>query len=178
MQRHRVELPCRTNAPLSGIIAYLTNKFEGNVADKRVVEMLGDPWDFRDPKIAPKNVADLEANSYFASRNEPDQYIGYDFQSRKVHPTAYAIRSCWDGYKDSENLKSWVVEISDDGTQWTEIDRRENNNDVNGQNIVCIFSASAPCEARFIRLRQTGKNHIGGWCIMISAFEIFGTLIE
>jgi hypothetical protein len=178
MELRETEFPLRRNALLNGIIDYLNTKFDGNVGDTGAVEILGEPWDFLDPKVAPRNVADLTANSYFASRNEPNQYIGYDFKSRRVRPTGYVIRSCWNGYTGSENLKSWVIEISDDGTKWTEIDRRENNDDLDGQNIVYPFSISAGRDARFIRLRQIGKNHIGGWCIMISAFEIFGTLIE
>jgi hypothetical protein len=64
------------------------------------------------------------------------------------------------------------------GSNWIEIDRRDNNNDLNGKNISRQFAISHPDEFQMIRLRQTGKNHAGSDCLIFSAFELFGTFLE
>ena len=39
-------------------------------------------------------------------------------------PKSYTVRSCEDSTGD-HHLKSWVIEVSNDGSSWEEIDRRE-----------------------------------------------------
>jgi hypothetical protein len=87
----------------------------------------------------------------------------------RVRPTHYTIR----GY----SLKSWVVESSLDGEAWTEIDRKTDNEDFKLWGMAS-FVVSKSAECRFIRLTQTGKNHIREDDLLIRAFEVFGTLLE
>jgi hypothetical protein len=69
------------------------------------------------------------------------------------------------------------LEISNDDSNWKEIDRRENNVDLNGDRLVGTYSISGQrSEGRFIRLRQIGKNHMNKDYLMVSGFELFGTL--
>ena len=96
-----------------------------------------------------------------------------------LSPKVARLRRCdisFDVYtlKDSELF---------DGSSWTEIDRRDNNNDLNDSRVTVNFKISkAPSESfRFFRLRQTGENHLGHYLvmtIMITAVEIFVTLFE
>ena len=89
-------------------------------------------------------------------------------------------------YPGGPHLKSWVIEVSNDGSSWTEIDRRENNNDLNDEYATANFKISkVPSESfRFFRLRQTGMNHYGlidgcdFYVVTLSSLEIFGTLFE
>ena len=92
-------------------------------------------------------------------------------------PTSYSVRSSAESH-GSRHLKSWVIEVSNDSYMWTEIDRREKNNDLNGEFALCNFKVSrVPTESfRFFRLRQTGKSHHGSDAVAITAMEIFGTL--
>jgi hypothetical protein len=71
-----------------------------------------------------------------------------------------------------------VIEGSIDGSNWIEIDRRDNNNELNGKNLSRQFTISHPDDFQMIRLRQTGKNHAENDYLTFSAFEIFGTLLE
>jgi hypothetical protein len=73
-------------------------------------------------------------------------------------------------------MKSWAVEGSNDEASWTEIDRRENNKDLNGKMAVKTFAVSRSRSFRRIRLLQTGPNHRGDNCLRLSAFELFGTI--
>jgi hypothetical protein len=83
---------------------------------------------------AVRNVADLTFDSYFASRNDPGQWVSWDFHEMSVPATHYTIKGYW--------LKSWVVESSLNGTAWTEIDRKTDNDDFKGDGLVCCFGLS------------------------------------
>jgi hypothetical protein len=173
-----IHLAFSPDAPLGGIIAHLTAQCGGNVDEKGVVHVFADHAYGRPPAYPARNVADLYADSYFYSKNEPNQSITYDFKGMRVVPTDYTIRSNYSGGVNDCNLKSWAIEVSEDGEGWVEIDRRENNYDLNSKNVVKSFKAEKPAEGRFVRLRQTGENHRGDHLLIFSAFEIFGTLIE
>jgi hypothetical protein len=71
-----------------------------------------------------------------------------------------------------------VVEGSDDGATWTEIDGRENNSDLNDDLVVKTFTVAQSGRFRMIRLRQTGPNHCGDDYLVLSAFEVFGAVAE
>ena len=90
-------------------------------------------------------------------------------------PTSYSVMSGVSLFP-----KSWVLEVSNDGSEgsWEIVDRRDNNQDLNARLVIRNFAISAPpSEAfRFVRFRQTGKNHRGRDGLQISALELFGTL--
>jgi hypothetical protein len=57
-----------------------------------------------------------------------------------------------------------------------EIDRRENNSDLNAKLTVNTFAVARPGWFRRICLRQTSRNHDGNDYLSICAFEIFGAV--
>jgi hypothetical protein len=59
---------------------------------------------------------------------------------------------------------------------WTEIDRRENNSDLNENLAVKTFAVARPGSFRRIRLRQIGPNHCRDNYLILSAFEVFGAV--
>ena len=76
---------------------------------------------------------------------------------------------------------SWVLEVSGDAYNWNVIDKRDDNNDLNGPYLVQNFTIGGHPEGqlfRYVRLRQTGKNHAGTDQLVISAFEIFGSIVS
>jgi uncharacterized coiled-coil protein SlyX len=115
-----VEFPLKKAKSIEGIISYLTRKHAGNVHDKGIVTITSKSV-VHDHD--PRNVADLTSGNSSISKNEPDQWICWDFHEMRVRPTHYTIKSYC--------LKSWVVESSLDGEAWTEIDRKTNNEDFN-----------------------------------------------
>jgi hypothetical protein len=76
------------------------------------------------------------------------------------------------------NLKSWVIEVSSDGSDWEAIDRYENNNELNDSSLIKTFSVSKSIECRFTRFDQIGLNYYGNHQLLFSALEIFGCLLE
>jgi hypothetical protein len=159
--------------PLNGIISYVTRKSGGNVHKKGAVVITSSSVyeDYtQNSQCSQENVAELTSDSLFCSIDAPGQWICWDFRERRIWPTHYTIRT--------GGLKSWAIEGSEDGTNWTEVDRQTDNEDFNqGWNSVS-FPVSKPEEFRFIRLTQTGKNHRGFDVLGLFAVEFFGTLSE
>ena len=157
--------------PLEGIIAHLTRECGGNVHEKGVVEVTASSCS--DPA---KHAVELGTNTYFLSNEEPNSWICYDFKERRVAPTSYSIRTAW----SDSNPKSWVLEVSNDGSDgsWEVVDSRENNEDLKGRRITRTFAISTRPHGifRFVRLLQTGKNHDEGDILILTSFEVFGTL--
>jgi hypothetical protein len=163
------------NAPLEGIIASLTHRSGGNVHDLGVVNVSGTVCsDTR--RYAAKNAVDIGLKNYFFSKDEPNQWICYDFKNRRVRSTHYSIYP----HADNHYLGSWAIEGSLDNVSWVELDRRDGNTDMNADHPIGTFSVSVTDDVdyQFIRLRQTGKNSRGNDCLVLYAFEIFGRLIE
>jgi hypothetical protein len=171
-RRHtKVEFPMKELRSLEGIISYLTQKYNGNVFEKGIITITSKSVYSDHPKYALKNVADLnDSDSHFWSKNEPGQWVCWDFRDMRVLPTHYTLRSAW--------LKSWVLEDSMDGENWREIDRQTNTQDSNAAWRMASFAISSPAECRFIRLTQTGANHVSRDDLYLRALELFGTLLE
>jgi hypothetical protein len=162
-----VEFPLTEARSLDGIISFLTRNDKGNLQRFAAISSKS-VWD-DNPGYSACNVADLTSDWGFCSKNEPGQWICWDFHQMRVCPTHYTIRNCC--------LKSWVVESSLDGLNWTEIDRKTDNNDMLDIERAS-FAVSNSAECRFLRLTQTGANHDGNDLLCIEAFEFFGTLLE
>jgi hypothetical protein len=170
-----LEFPLKDARSLDGITSYLTRKHGGNVHDKGIVtitskSVISDP-NYADARLGDlRNVADLTPRSWFWSKNEPGQWVCWDFHEMRLCPTHYTIY-CYD-------LKSWVVESSLDGRAWTRIDWKTDSQDFKGGCAMASFAVSKSTECRFIRLTQTGKDDVGGDYLYFYAFEVFGTLLE
>jgi hypothetical protein len=182
-----------------GIIAHLTRDCGGNVHDRHVVEVTCGSFEKETHGANPhsgaydnrlifgaKNAADFETDSYFGSayrKNEEDiphtknNWICYDFKEKRIVPTHHTIRANgW--FEGGGHLKSWLVETSADGETWREVARKEDTERLNGRFFTATFAVADGGECRFIRLVNIGRSHFGDDCLWISAWEIFGTLIE
>jgi hypothetical protein len=106
-----------------------------------------------------------------------NNWICYNFKEGKVAPTHYTVRTnhCNPG---QPHLKSWLVETWADGENWREVAREEDNEQLNGKFFTGTFAVVDGRECRFIRLVNIGRNHRGDDMLAISAWEIFGSLVE
>jgi len=160
--------------PLNGIISNLTKKCGKNVQDQDMVTVTAKSvYNF----TAAKNVADLTDDSWWCSADESDQLICYDFGKMKVKPMHYSIWSHCNSRRCGCNLKSWVLERSVDEKEWLELDQRKNNEELNEKNAMAAFAMKWSEAVRMIRIRQTGENHAGKAVMVISAFEVIGSII-
>jgi hypothetical protein len=163
----KVALPITDSKSLNGIISYLTEK-HGSLDEKGIVATTAKSVvdDYR----IPRNVLALGRHSRFLSRDEPDQWLVWDFGRLCVFPTDYAIESMC--------LKSWIVEGSLDGESWTEMDRQTRNQDFRGAWNRQAFRMANPLESRFIRLTQTEAGWENKHELSLSCCEFFGILFE
>jgi hypothetical protein len=123
-----------------------------------------------------------EFRSAYRSREEDiphtrNNWVCYDFKERRILPTHYAIRTSFRA-SGLFHLKSWVIETSVGGENWREVAREENNEQLNGNRLTGTFAAADGRECRFIRLVQIGRNHCGNGILAMTAWEIFGGLVE
>jgi hypothetical protein len=165
----KVECPMERDRACDGIIAYLMHKYGGNVYDGGIVQITSKS--VGDPCYPPNRLADSRP-SRFVSKNEPGQWLSWDFGEMRVFPTHYTI-NCPCG------PKSWIVEASLDGRNWTEIDRKTNDQslkDFRGNQ--ASFAVVNAAHFRFIRLTQTDKRHGGDDVLLLSRVDFFGTLSE
>jgi hypothetical protein len=163
----------KADFPLDGIIAYLTRKHGGNVHEKGIVTITSKSVYDGGRQYPISQLADLHIGSDFWSGNSPNQWICWDFHDLRIRPTRYSIRSgC------ASSPKSWVVESSIDGVNWILIESQTRNKDLVAKYAVGTYEVDDSRECRFIRLTQTDKNQSADDLLVLSGFEVFGTLIE
>jgi hypothetical protein len=163
------EFPLQTANPMEGIISSLTKKHGGNVHKAGVVTITSKSVLFDDEKHGVQVVGDLTSDLRFWSKDEESQWICWDFHERRVRPTHYGISTRW--------LKSWVVESSVDGTNWTVIHQQMNNRNFANGGKSLAFAVLNQRESRFIRLTQTEKRHRLN-NLVLKAVEFFGKVCE
>jgi hypothetical protein len=110
--------------------------------------------------------------TFFASENQYNQWICYDFLHLQVN-------FIWDKLQSiprragSHHLRSWVIEGSRDSLKWKEIDRRDGDNHLNGPSIVHPYGVHEGDQFyRYIHMRQIGHNHAGQRLLTLSGFEL------
>jgi hypothetical protein len=163
----RVDCILRMGAPLRGIIDFL-RKEVSNVHDAGIVVVSESSVQSTNPG---RNAADLGTGKFFCSRDQEDQWVCYDFQDKRIAPTHYSVGSYFG--RGGYNLRTWVIEASDDGEKWVEVAAQKG---IDPQNSVMSFAMAIVTECRYIRLRQTDVNEHGNHFLCITSLEFFGTL--
>jgi hypothetical protein len=151
-----------------GIISYLAKRYGGNVYDKGIIAITSKSIDVDDPQNAPNQLA--SGTHSFMSKNEPGQWVCWDFGQMRVRPFGYTITALF--------LKSWIVQGSVTGRKWTMIDRQMDNQVFRYGAETASFRFSSPSDFRFIRLTQIHKNHSDLDFLILSAVEFFGILFQ
>jgi hypothetical protein len=153
-----------------GIISYLTRKYGGNVHENGIVTISTKSIYSDTPSEDLKLLVEFTGNGFFWSGNEPNQWICWDFHDVRITPSHYLLKA--------SRLKSWILEGSLDGQNWTELDRRRDDDEAFWLGSTLPFAVSVVAECRFVRLTQTGENHQGDHCLFVWGMELFGTLFE
>jgi hypothetical protein len=174
---NEIPIPYKPSAPFEGIISLLARNCTGNVHDKHAINIYSSSIWHDEPRWHPKNVTEYGKKSGFASKKEQCPWIAFDFKRFRVRVDHYSLTSC-DGGVNWAHPKSWVLEGSEDGRSWDELHRQENNSNLNGSYLTETFTTWKQIDAKVIRLRLVGKNHFGTDDFMLSAFEIYGAILE
>lgn len=171
--------PHKSGSDFNGIMNYLASQTEGNIHDNGTINITSNS--IKDLDDHPKNLVDYNKENYYNSKDSKLATVCFDFKERYIQPTSYSIKSC--SNISCPHLKNWVIEVSNDGNKWDEVDRRENDSNLNGEVKIFTFNIQKQTSNyyHFIRIRQIGnswytkENH--NW-IVVRRFEVFGKLKE
>lgn len=142
---------------LNGLLRHLTNETGSNIHDNGTIEITSN--DITSDSCHPKNLVDYQKDNYYNTNSKGNAFICFDFKEKSVNLSSYSIKS--NGNSDgSNNLRNWVIEVSNNRQEWEETDRRTNDSSLNGNNIIFLFNVQNQNNKfyRFIRLRQTGET--------------------
>jgi hypothetical protein len=156
---------------LDGIISHLTRECGGNVSDHGIIGITAASVS-NDARL-PRNAADLRSVTHFQSANEPNQWIEWDFKDAQIEATHYSIFT-HASESGMSHLQHWVLEGRNGDEEWTILDERRDDAQLNGKSHLVTFDIKTRMRVRVIRLRQTGVNHRGAHTLMFRALELFG----
>ena len=165
LNKRYIRKPCN-------IIEYLSEQCQGNVHSNNIVHITSSSHYCGDiASIVGPN------DGYFFTNNEANSWIQFDFIERKVLLDSYTIKST--NYNANDwHLKNWILEVSNDGENYEEIDRHENCDLLNGRLKTETFKVSCLTPQRFVRLKQTGPTWNGNYYLAINHIEFSGFFSE
>jgi hypothetical protein len=168
--------PFSLTSPFEGIFSYLVKDMDSG-CNPDLIAITSRSLYMNDLKYSPTNTIGLGKGTLFVSKPGPSQWVCYDFRNLRVKVSAYSLRTASNASGDA-HLRNWVIEGSNFGTDWTELDRREQCDILNRSSAVASFTISLPESDPFrrIRLRQIGENHKGTELLAFCRFELFGAL--
>lgn len=158
---------------MKGIFNYITEVMETNPSS--IIDVTSSSFNQQHP---PENVIDQPNNDtqYFESNNEANSWICFDFKNMKISLSHYTLKT-WFWGPNFQHLKSWVVEGSDDGNEWTELDQREDEDSLNDALAFRRFKCAVRVTCRYVRIRSTDIDHSGTHLLILNAVEFYGRLI-
>lgn len=168
-----IELLHDKRGDFNGIIKYLTDKTGGNLHDNKTIEVTSNSFCSSDH---PKNLLDFNWDNYYQAKSQDDSWVCFDFKNKKVKITNYSIKS-HKRDKDRHHLRSWILEISNDGDSWTTIDEHNDCQTLNGNFITGTFGVKPNDFSRYVRLHQTATPW-GGHDLWFHYLEFYGYLQE
>lgn len=114
----------------------------------------------------------------FTSRNQPNSWLRFEFKNHKVIPTDYTIKTS-SQYTGGWRLKNWVIEASNDCSQWETISEEQNDSFLNGNYLVHTYKIRKQTSKayKYIQIRQTGVNWANGNVLDIGSIEFYGKLV-
>lgn len=114
------------------------------------------------------------------TKPQVNSWFELDFRRYRVCPTHYALRhyASW----DTEALRTWVLDGSEDGIDWVRLSSIENDTSLDKAGATHTWPVSAQATKglffRYLRLRQTGPNSNDHHYLALSGFEVYGKLVR
>jgi hypothetical protein len=170
--RFRGSCPYVEGHEFEGIIHDLTAKYGGNVHEKGIVNITSSG----DGRNKPYQVADHDWNDAWHSTRMQDAWICFDFKRQRLALSHYTLRS---GGSSANFPVSWVLEGSNDGTNWTGVDSR-NTQELKDNHKVKTFESSQNRSRffRYFRLKHVGRDSSDQNHLVLASVEFFGNLRE
>lgn len=121
-------------------------------------------------------VTDWSSLDYYCSKNQPNQYLGYEFVDGVcVNLTGYALKSV-PFEAGSDHPRSWMLEVSNDSQRWTVLNRVKQSPSLNGPNRSYYSTLQNISDWKYVRVRLTDVTWRGTNLLALSGFELYGTV--
>ena len=162
-----------------GIIKYLEDKSGMDIHEQGIVTINASSY------IANmKNVIDYKHDDDWQSKNIQNSWWEINFRKIKVQINGYSIKTHSASSMSGNHLKNWVIEGKNEGEEWEEIDRQDNN-DLKGPLYEHYYSLKEMTKPyQYIRIKIIGKDHYyyshnkDYYFLYFNQFEIFGEINE
>lgn len=173
--RKAIKINYNEKEPLNGVFHFLTNKNKKEIAKNQIINVIPSSCSVRDPKA----IIDSNQPEVFQTENRANQWIAFEFNDMKMKVTSYTLQSYYNGKPNFANPKNWILEGSDNGREWVEMDRHEDCPDLNNKNVIQNYKIKGDFkEFKYIRVKQIGKNWANMDQLTLSKVELFGELYE
>lgn len=159
---------------LDGIFKSLSDKTDKNIVENGIINVSSNSI-FQE-SYSPENLLYDDDQTYASKKSDADIYVVFDFINMEIEISNYSIKSC-NCKKDLSHIKNWKIEISNDGNNWEMIDEHSDYADLNGPNIIKMFSVKPNHFARYCRFHHQGNYWgIDKSMLEINAIEFFGRI--
>jgi hypothetical protein len=177
--------PFGSGRPLNGIVHYLTRVCGGasKMQEQKVLVVTASSVLNDQDTHAPIRAVDQQPDTFFHSKNEPNQWLCLNFNEMQVIPTVYTLQTRHDADSGCGHPKSWIVECSETGSEdssqlsWIPLDVQEDVA-MNRKSARKTFNISNAPKCRSIRIQMIGLNHDNDNRFVVGQFELFGTLLS
>lgn len=169
--KQRIDIPMENE--FSGIMNYLNKNYKEKIGTE--IKVIASSSFQTTRNYDPMHVIVFDdRDKYFASYDEANSYLCFDFGKFKIIPTKYTFKSRDCGHY----IKKWKIEVSNDFEHWKEISQEETDA-MNQAHVSHTFDIKNPNneEIRYFKITQTGHNSRGDNYFCIDSIEIYGTLI-
>ena len=160
---------------LDGIFAYLRQ--QSDPIPESVVKPSSSPIYYEQ---GPQYLLDPSSN-FATTESVVNATFAFEFINNKVFFTEYTLRTLAsetdESFLYSDYPRCWVIEGSNDNSNWLIIDE-QNNTIFQNRNQSYTFRSKHPGIYRFVRIRQTCHNSNDNYHLRLSQFEIFGAFFE
>ena len=101
-------------------------------------------------------------------------WIQFDFKERKILLESYTLQT----YYDPGHFRSWILDVSDNGNDFTEIDRQNYNGSMNAPFSTTTIKVSCSTPQQFVRLIQIEQNWVNDYNFSLKNIEFTGFIYE
>ena len=155
--------------PFDGVVAHLTSECGGNIHQKGIVNITASSVKTNEPY----RIVDYSSETHFVTQDQRDAFVQVHFLQHQLKLTNYTLKS----HSGLGNFfMSWVLEGSNNGIDWIQLDSHENCNDLKGPSLVHTYSCKDAPPMTFFRIQQTGETSSHANYLIIAKMELFGTL--
>ena len=158
-----------SNNVFNGILNHLNEITNGNIQLNKTIEIKCSCFCCG----SVESIVDFKNNSntYAHIAGDSPRWVQIDFKSRKVQIDSYLIK----GSTRSDYIKSFTVEISDDGNRWKKVDEQNNVTELQNGNRMKLFKIQMTKPFRFIKI-DVKEGYSGDFDI--GRLEFFGNLFN